>query len=357
MEVRREPISAAAFWLAAGLITALRLWLAVNAKVFLEIEQYWPPIARAASVGEISWEGRYHFFPLWGWILALLDRTAQAGPSFAALERGFLTAVDVGIAAIVYRLSARVPRSISPRAAALLYLCNPVAIFVSSVLGQFDGLALLFLAAAVLQTVSPHPPRRTLWAAVLLGLSIAAKQFTALHPLLWLRQRGGGATVVAAYVVPFLTLLPYAASWRTIARSLVAYYSTPLSYGLSELVLYDARYALVVGALGLAAALATISWLRGRDLARSCLFLFLVVLFFAPGLGAQYLLWPLPFGAVFGGWPMILFTLATMVWVVGSYFDVPGSGQFFGHLVWITVGVWMFFESRALQSRPVPQAE
>jgi hypothetical protein len=350
-------IGTAVFWSAAAALVAIRLVLAARFKVLLEIEHIWRPIAHEQAAGGLLWDNTdYHFFPIWGWILMAFERAERAGASFAAIQRGFLSLVDVGIAALVYRLAGRVPGAVSPRAAALAFLANPVAIFVSAVQGQFDGLALFFLLAALLHTVRRPEPKGVSWAGVLLGLSVAAKQVTMFHPLLWLRRRRGILDVAAAYGLPLLTLLPYARSWRVVGKSLLVYYSVPRSYGLSELVLWDSRFGPFVQALGLAAALAAIVWLRTRELVRSCLFLFLVLLFFASGMGSQYLLWPLPFGALFGGRACLAFTGASTLWIVGTYYAVPGSGQFMGQLVWITVGIWMFFESRALGSARAEEA-
>jgi hypothetical protein len=348
---------AALFLLCAAAVVALRLWLAARSPRLYEFEHYWTPIARAQAEGRNLWtETDYHFFPPWAWLLGGFEAVARRGADFAAVQRTFLTLVDVGIAALLYRLGTRVPGALSPRVAALAYLANPVAIFVSSIQGQFDGLSLAFLVAAVLATVERGEPRPAPWAGFLLGASVAAKQVTLFHPLLWLARRRGIANVAIAYALPLVTLAPYAGSWRAIARSLLVYYSVPRSYGLSELVLWDSRLGPAVGVLGAAAALATIYWLRGRELTRSCLFLFLVLLFFAPGLGSQYLLWPLPFGALFGGAPYLAFTGASMLWIVGSFYGLPGSGQWMGQLVWLSVGVWMFFESRALGAQTVRRA-
>jgi hypothetical protein len=125
----------------------------------------------------------------------------------------------------------------------------------------------------------------------------------------------------------------------------------PVSYGLSELALWDSRFSPVIVVVSLGASLAAIIWLRNRELVRSCLFLFLVMLFFACGLGSQYLLWLLPFGALFGGVPYLVFTAASALWIGGSYYGMHGSGQFLGQGVWLAVGIWMFFESRALGPR------
>ena len=360
------------FLAGAAVILGLRLWLAVAAPRLYEFDRYWVPIAKAQVEGRNLWtETDYHFFPPWAWLLGGFEALARRGADFAAVQRVFLTLVDAAIAALLYRLSPRVPGAVSPPTAALSYLANPVSVFVVSIQGQFDGLALVFLVAAVL--VSARRDDGETVPGILLGLSIAAKQVTLFHPLLWLTGRGplppprrrsplaslrgrGAASVAIAYALPIATLLPYAGSAREIARSLLVYYSVPRSYGLSELVLWDSRLGPVVSVLGAAAALAAILWLRGRERARACLFLFLVLLFFAPGLGSQYLLWPLPFGALLGGAAYAAFTAASTLWIVGSFYGLPGSGQWMGQLIWLSVGAWMFMESRALSPRTVRRA-
>jgi len=352
----RGPASrrrAVLFLAGAAVILGLRLWLAVRTPRLYEFDQFWVPIAKAQAEGRNLWtETDYHFFPPWAWLLGGFEALARRGADFAAVQRVFLTLVDAGIAALLHRLSPRIPGALSPRTAALSYLANPVSVFVVSIQGQFDGLALAFLVAAVLVSVRRNGSE-TVPAGILLGLSIAAKQVTLFHPLLWLRGRRGAASVAIAYALPIATLLPYAGSAREIAKSLLVYYSVPRSYGLSELVLWDSRLGPFVSVLGGAAALAAILWLRGRERTRACLFLFLVLLFFAPGLGSQYLLWPLPFGALLGGAAYVVFTAASTLWIVGSFYGLPGSGQWMGQLVWLSVGAWMFMESRALSSRTV----
>ena len=341
-----------AFWLLASALVLLRLVLAARAPVLLEIEHIWQPIARDTISGALLWSNfDYHFFPPWGWLLPLIERAARAGADFATVQRSFLALVDVAIAGLVYGLASRVRGAVSPRTAALLFLANPVDIWVSSVQGQFDGLALAFLLAALLFPSARSKGGGSVWLGLLLGLSIAAKQVTMFHPLLWLRRRRDLGAVAIAYALPVLTLLPYAADWRVIARSLLVYSSVPRSYGFSEFVLYDSRLAPFVSAVCLAAAMAAIVWLREAEPARSCLFLFLVLLLFAPGLGSQYLLWPIPFGALFGGAPYLIFSAASMLWILGSHFGWPGSGQWMGQLIWLSVGWWTYAEIRLLRNR------
>lgn len=350
-EIASRPVGKTVFWLLAGGLAVLRFWLAARAPVLHEIKNIWEPMAKDLAGGMLPWSSTdYHFFAPWAWLLELFRAVSEAGIAFATVQRSFLALVDLGVAALVYRLAEQTPQALPPRTAALLYLANPVAIWVSSVQAQFDGLAILFLLAALLLT-ERRPEGRGIVTGILLGLSLAAKQVTAQHPLLWLRRRHGILTAAVAYAIPVLTLAPYVGSWRIVARGLLIYTPMPVSYGLSELALWDSRLSTVLAVLGLGASLAAIVWLRNRELVRSCLFLFLVMLFFACGMGCQYLLWPLPFGALFGGIPYLIFSAASIVWILGSYFELPGSGQFMGHIVWLSVGIWMIFETRALVPR------
>ncbi len=166
----------------------------------------------------------------------------------------------------------------------MLFLTNPMSTWVSSVQGQSDNLSLLFLLAAVLVYGGRErrDQRTALRTGFLLFLSVAAKQVTLFHPILWLRRRRGLAIALIAYLATAALFLPYAGQWRAILDRLLLYGSVPRSYGFSEFVLYDHRWEPFVGAL--AAALAA-AWALGKQrLPRACLLLFLVILIFAPGL-------------------------------------------------------------------------
>jgi hypothetical protein len=332
---------------------AARAWLAFAAPPSVDVESY-GIVAGILRSGEPLYESthRYNYPPVWAWIVRGLDGAARStGLSLAQAVRGALLASDAATAALLFALARR--RGIAPWTAAALFLANPVGIWVSAVQGQFDGVALVFLLAAI--AMAPGAPaeetsenRRAVLPAVFLGLSMLIKQVTALHPILWMRRRPATLAMLAAYLAVALSFLPYAAQWRAIVRHVLLYRAVPRSYGLSELVLWDARWALPVSILALAAGAAAAYRLRFADQARASLAVFLVLLFLAPGLGAQYLLWPLTIGALFAGAGYFLFTAAGTLWILGSHFGLPGSGRYMGHLVWLSAGFWLLREARAL---------
>ncbi|MBC8647013.1 MAG: hypothetical protein H7X85_07605 [Thermoanaerobaculia bacterium] len=331
---------------------AARAWLAFVAPPSVDLESY-GIVADIVRSGAPLYESthRYNYSPVWSWMLRGLNGVARStGLSLSETVRSALLLSDLATAVLLFRIAGR-RRGVAPWTAAALFLANPVGIWVSSVQGQFDGLSLFFLLAAIAVS-SPIPDgakrNHALFPALLLAVSMMIKQVTALHPILWMRRKSAALAMLGAYLLVALLFLPYAAQWRAIARHVLLYRAVPRSYGLSELVLWDARWALPVSILALAAA-AIAAWrLRFADYARGSLVVFLVLLFFAPGLGAQYLIWPLTVGALFAGAGYFAFTAAGTLWILGSHFGLPGSGRYMGHLVWLSVGFWLLREARAL---------
>lgn len=343
----RGPAAAVVFCAAA---VAARAWLAFVAPPSVDLESY-GIVAEVVRSGQPLYESthRYNYPPVWSWIVRGLDGVARStGISLAQAVRATLLLSDMATAALLFRLARRRP-GVPPWTAAAFFLSNPVGIWVSSVQGQFDGVSLFFLLAAIAAS-SPVKDaagrERALLPAFFLAISMMIKQVTALHPILWMRRKSATVAMLAAYLLVALLFLPYAAQWRAIARHVLLYRAVPRSYGLSELVLWDARWALPVSALALAAAAIAAYRLRFADDARASLVVFLVLLFFAPGLGAQYLIWPLTIGALFAGVGYFGFTAAGTLWILGSHFGLPGSGRYMGHILWLSAAFWLLREAR-----------
>ena len=92
---------------------------------------------------------RYNYSPVWGYIVAGLDAMGRAiGVSLARGITSLIFLADAATAGILYRICRErgETRGRSGLAAALLF-ANPVSVFVSSLRGKFDALAILFLRA------------------------------------------------------------------------------------------------------------------------------------------------------------------------------------------------------------------
>jgi hypothetical protein len=343
---------------ALAVALGLRLWLAWSAPSGTDLESYRIVVGLVRDRAPLyESTTRYNYPPVWAWTLAALDGAARAtGFSFAGVVRTFLNGVDVVSAVLLYRL-ARAAGARRAAATAALFLANPVGIWVTSVQGQFDGVSLVFLLAAILATSGARrgggATQVALLPAALLSVSVAVKQVTALHPVLWWRRKGFWLGLLP-YGAVLALWLPFAGQWRSILSNVLLYRSVPQSYGFSEFVLFDARFGPPIAALALLAGLAAAWALRGSDRARASLFVFLVLLFFAPGIGPQYLVWPITLGALFPSAGYLACTLAGALWIVGSALELPGSGQFFGHVVWLSVAFWGVREWRELRQTESP---
>lgn len=338
----------AAFGLLAALGILARLALAWRPGG-LDVQNYSTVVA-AASRGE----GLYgtsvnNYSPVWAGVILTVERAARAaGVSFTGLLRTLLTGVDLLSAAMLARIAAS--RGKDSWQVAAIFLANPVSIWATGFQGQFDSVSLLFLLLAILVTPREANGGSGVPAAIVfLALSIATKQVTALHPILWLERVRNRAALLIPYAFVAALFLPFLREWRAIRDDVLLYRAVPRSYGLSELVLFDERFARPVAVICLVAGLFAAWRLRREsDLVRACLMLFLVLLVFAPGFGTQYAVWPLTVGALTGGMGYFLCTATTMAWTLGSHFGIPGSGRWMGHLVWLSFALWLLREVREL---------
>ncbi|MGE5414456.1 MAG: hypothetical protein ACM3NW_09795 [Syntrophomonadaceae bacterium] len=293
---------------------------------------------------------RYNYPPLWSWLLGGVGRAAAgAGVPFFAAVRATLVAVDVGVAALLYRLARRLghPEPLGPAA---LYLANPIAIWVSAAQGQFDDLMILFLLLALLLDRGVRSPEESpRWSAMLsLAASIGIKQAAAFHPILWFRGRHRWRAALP-WVLVALSFAPYAAQVPAIRDHVLFYRTVPRSFGFSEIVLAESAWAAPVALAACAAAAASAWTLRNRDPVRASLFVFLVLLVLAPGFGMQYLVWPIALGCLFPSAGLWLATAAGLLWtdVGGAWSRIPGVNQFGGQLLWLSLVYWTLREARA----------
>jgi hypothetical protein len=335
---------------------AARIALIATSRGGVEL-QYYSTVERAMSRGEgLYGTGLNNYAPIWAGVILLVERgSRRTGIPFEILMRSLVTAVDLLSAGVLWKIASGHGKD--PGKIAALFLVNPVSIWTTGFQGQFDNVSLLFLLIAILRTPGRSETSAAGWPAILpLALSVSIKQVTALHPVLWVRRVRHPAMVLVPYAVAAALFIPFLSEWRAIRDHVLRYGGVPRSYGLSELVLFDNRFSLPVGIVCFAAGLYTAWRLKEADLVRACLAVFLVLLFLAPGFGTQYAVWPLTVGVLTGGAGYFLLTATTMAWTLGSHFGIPGSGRWMGHLVWLSVGFWLFREAGRLARTREPAA-
>jgi hypothetical protein len=301
----------------------------------------------ARHVLDVSWNPYlaprlYPYPPLWIWIEAGSEWLSRAtGASFAVLVKLPVLLADLGIVALLARWA---NDSRTAQRAAWLFALHPVSILVTGFHGQFDSVMLFF----VLLSLRFQQSQRFDASALSLSAAIATKSFPALLlPFLILSLGATRAVrfVLLAVVPVVLILLPYAladpgalarellgyagvadfgwiGAWRglrwlatgALARSEAAHW--PASIAAAK-VLFFAVYA----ALLWAAATRRLRW-SGIHAALGVILAFLASY---GAISAQYLLWPVPFGALLPGAAFAAYSAAATAALVGFYlFLAPG---------------------------------
>lgn len=205
----------------------------------------------------------------------------------------FFSLLDVGVTYFVYKLSKN-PVS------GLLYAVNPIMLIVISIHGQIDTLPLFFLLWSISSVMSGHEVK----AAVLLGLSIAGKDWPLLFFAPFLTHSRKPWLFSISLLIPALTVLIYALDTQLSIKTIM----TPIK---------DYRGIYTVWGIGSIMGVLTgvwwdeaIRWVRRIFLVGYGLWslviknskilpeLFLTMLgffFFSPLFGSQWLSWLVPF--------------------------------------------------------------
>lgn len=335
------------------LILVLRLVVATQFRGNYDTQSYLI-VADATLRGQDVYAAtdRYNYSPVWSFVVAGLWWMARPNVSFFVLLVGLLqTAVDIVTAGLIGKIALRRLGfdEESARRAALLFFSNPVSVAVSSGHGQFDGLSILFLLAAIWFATAPDTKGNRAWAVASLSLSLLIKHITAFHPFLFWRGRrrrglGPGALAIP-YAVFALSFLPYRFSFSRISQNVLVYPTLLLGGkgqipgGLQYLVGFPAAARVWFNVIALC-GLGWVIWsARRAELARASLVLFLALLTLLPAMALQYFVWPIALGslfvspayAVFSGlaaashtaselglaWPILIWPLG--VWAAGVF--------------------------------------
>ncbi|MFG1945655.1 hypothetical protein [Nonomuraea sp. NPDC048826] len=312
-------------------------------------------------------EGGWHFLPFLAYVLAGQRELGDLlGLSWNVSGRIIPVLADLALIPLVARLA-------DERGAlrGFQYACVPIGIMVSGLHGQFPPLTLVFGVAALVVARAG----RAHWAGLLMGLSVSCTNWSVLLvPGVVLAVAGARRLVALGWTaaVPALWLLSSSVFLDTPVTGLVdlgrAIMSTrPVvgDWGWTALVTGgDQTVSVTLGRIGtlvlVAGLLAAAWWWRGADPLDLTLVLLLVFLILTYRLGAQYLMWPVPYLLARprrGTWPLIV---ATGAWAAAGYLRVqPFTGLWWGqfHSVWAFSSFLVIpFLIAALPPRPAARA-
>lgn len=299
-----------------GLRLSLLIFAAADSWQPVDFMESFKPAAEAVMAGQdpvLTTEGAWHFLPMipYAYVLPM-----SLGIPWEISGRLITVIADVVLIVLVGRLAGR-----HEAVARFQYACNPIALMVAVIHSQVEPVALVFLVAAYVTARSARSAHeasesarwvlRCLGTGALFGLALSAKSWPIiLLPVLlsmlptW-RQRFYG--LIAAGAVPLLFLVTQPLFVHTTFKSLlnVAQYLGGVRPIVGEwgwtAVLTGGNWELKptysqIGQIVLYSALVIVAllWRRGDrvDLTLAMLLVFMVV---TPRMGAQYLLWFVPF--------------------------------------------------------------
>jgi hypothetical protein len=260
----------------------------------------------------LATQGSWHFLPMIPYFYALVLAT---GLPWEVAGRLCTIVADIVLIVLVGRLAGRKNAAM----ARFQYACNPIALMIAVIHAQVEPVALVFLVAAYLMARvaartadgSGHGAMNAAWAGALFGFALSAKSWpiillpVVLAMLPTWRQRLYG--LVAAGAVPFffLVTLPLVVdtSWANmlnVARYLGEVRPIVGEWGWTAVMTGGdwqlASTAAKIGQVILYSTLLLVMWLWWRsdriDQTAAMLLAFMVV---TPRMGAQYLLWFVPF--------------------------------------------------------------
>ena len=255
---------------------------------------------------------RYNYSPVWSFVVAAVWWMAQPNVILFVVLIGLLqTAADVVTAGLVWKIASRRLDldEEGARRAALLFFSNPISVAVSCAHGQFDGLSILFLLAAIWFATAPETKGSRASAVASLSVSLLVKHITAFHPLLfWRKWRRPGlslAEIAVPYAVFVLSFLPYRFSFSKMGENILLYPTMlrgskgQYPGGLQSILTFSSGAAALSNLLALS-VLAWILWTtRGAEIVRASLILFLALLTFLPSTAIQYFVWPAALGSLY----------------------------------------------------------
>jgi hypothetical protein len=326
--MRESSLRKALSWTAWGVLLA---W-SIYARLVLASDYYgnydqqsWEIALEAGKSGASPYvPGRYPYGPGWMWILLALDFLfGWTGAALHTIFRSFLAAVDLATAATIFVYCRQ--RGHFPRLATLLFLVNPITIFITGYHGQFDNLALLFVVLALSSWGEPDPigRKRVLLTGGLLGVGVLVKHVILFVPLVFLMRIRGWrwrAAFMAACYAPFtLSILPYfLRDPALVYEKVFAYQAGIVEWGLRPIL---AEFGIVVAGASyqrgimVVLALAALVWSLG-DLRRACLLCMLGLFVFLPSFANQYTVWPVALGALDASWLYVAYLVygGSFVW-------------------------------------------
>ena len=310
---------------------------------------------------------RYNYSPIWSYVLYLNYYLSRATSiALSTVIKFSLIIFDIFTAILLYKINENSNKGEKERFIVVAsFLYSPITIMVSSYGAQFENIALYFL----LLYIYIGRKRQYIWHHLLYGLSIAVKQVTIL-PIAFLTLRQKGTKIILFLIlaaIPFTILItPYLSEGLPrILNNVIGYAGTPGFWGYSRAIRYvtltlglyklEIIFTFLMLKIMTVVMFAIMFYYFNKyskiNLLNGIIISYLLFYTLAPGFGAQYLVWILPFAVLRHNHFYYVYSLLGSLVVFFFYYG-HGTGDLFirevlafslvGPLLWVFCIYWLF---------------
>ena len=257
----------------------------------------------------------FNHTPVVGWFAAAVFKVSGGNPRwFAFLFR--LPSIVADLVAIGSLLRVVPLRTPAARWAVLLFAASPVSFMVSGFHGNMDPVMTCLLVLAAEACVTAGPMRCAVFFALACNAKVAALILAPVFFFHWLARREGlrfslvcAAVLLAAWAYPLITcarpflahVLGYGSYWGIWGITWWLAQTGWVPFSGVRFGDFTPAQSVVIAILKMLVISATLAlaWLRrsaqGRGVFITIAAVWMVFMVFAPGIAAQYLVWPAPF--------------------------------------------------------------
>lgn len=343
--------------------TCVRLFLAYFFYGNFDMQSFEIAADIAERGGNVYLEtNRYNYSPLWFMVIGSLKKIHSSAGflPFHFIVRSFGTLVDIGTL-LVLCLIAKHEKVSLVKTSAFFYL-NPASFLLTGFHGQFENLAILAVLAGIFCYLKLKNHiifgKFFLWFFSTLGFIIKHNIFYELIICLNFSIRRLWVRIALFALSLLLFLLSFFPYWKmahtAIINNVFAYSSGVGYYGITSLMFFPSlRYLFILGMSIFP------FFLKDEDIINRCLLGALFFLVFTTGIGIQYFILPLAFGALRPSRGFFLYTLAASLFMLGSRYNVCISpfDRLNFNIVWAAVLFWFFSLSYQFRGRAFSQCK
>jgi hypothetical protein len=340
-------------WLSGIILlgTFLRLWMAYSYFGNFDMGSY-TAVSDFVLKGINVYTGTpfYNYSPVWFNVLGILRIFSDTfSLPFHFAVRGFLTIIDLLTLLLLLEIGKlkELTNSGLIRLSLLFYL-NPISYLLTGFHGQFENLALFFIILAIylyLKFDDDNSRGKYLaWFVLTMGFVVKHNTLTAVLTGIINFFKKPRHIVLFFSLTVAIFLSTFIFYWATGSQAIISqvfmYGGLGERYGITSIIrIPELKYLLIAGLLIYP------FFIKEREMLEQFLLGFLFFITFTTGIGIQYFVLPIAFGALRPSNGFLLYTFIATIVILGSgdNLHIFGFSFFPMNAIWICATVWLFF--------------